>query len=495
MQPAMCFHSTAEATQSFAEKLLAHISLIERNDPECREAQKIKDKHEKDQFRNRDTEEKKKEDEYKTMKLHPSENRKTGESYAPKEKHSTVDIFAINRVLNKWRFPSDLKDIPTWKVPQWIQDCLEMGIGIYVSNMSTHLKHYVFDAFKEGKLSFMLADSSISVGVNLPIRTVILCGNDLSYTLYKQAGGRAGRRNMDDQGYMLHFMPKEQIKSYLSHNTPPVALEVQKYMSYSDLIRLMVPENLDGYYVDNDKDIHRRTAWKKNGKGKEPRPEPTPFSDKLLPVSPYKKSILDLYLSTLEPADVEKCKGHMSLIMKDQLHYHRLTNITKTLPEPPSVLMIKFLMSGILHKFDTMEFMDLMSIMFRRIEKPDELPEGEKDSDYYIPQFERFPGILQTLQSYGDRYQLDIDFSRPIHRYFSDFYKEKVLHTKYMESIERMGDWLYCIKTQINKVAPSKIQTKEINGEKIKEKINCDKFAELLDKADTLYLIGRRSTM
>ncbi len=496
MQPAMCFHSTAEATKSFAEKLVAHIALIEREDPECREAQKLKDRYEKEQFRERDTEEKKKEDEYKPMKLHPAENRKTGDTYAPKEKRSTFDIFAVNRILNKWHFPSDLKDIPTRKVPQWIQDCLEMGIGVYVSTMPTHLKHYVFDSFKEGKLSFMLADSSISVGVNLPIRTVLLCGNDLTHTLYRQAGGRAGRRGMDDQGYMLHFMPKEQVKSYLSHNIPPVALDVQKYMSYTDLIRLMVPENLDKYYVDNDKDIWRRIQYKRNGKGKEPRPAPAPFDDKLFPVASYKKGILDLYMSTLSQTEARQCEEHISLILKDQLHYHRLTNLTKTLPEASgSVLMIKFLMSGILHKFDVMEFLELMSIMFRRIEKPSVLADGEKESDYYIPQFDRFPGILQTLQNYGDRYQLGIDFSRPIHRYFSDFFREGVLRTEHMESIERMGDWLYCIKTQISKVAPTKVHTREVDGERIKETINCDKFAELLEKADDLYLISRRRTM
>jgi hypothetical protein len=152
-------------------------------------------------------------------------------------------------------------------------------------------------------------------------------------------------------------------------------------------------------------------------------------------------------------------------------------------------------MSGVLHKFNVMEFMELMSILFRRVEKPDVLPEGERDSDYFIPEFERFPGILQTLQNYGDRYQLNIDFSRPVHRYFLDFCKDGKLRTEYMDPIERMGDWLYCIKTQISKVAPTKTHTREINGERVKEVINCDAFAELLDKADDIYLIGRRRTM
>ena len=488
MQPVMCFHSTAEATKSFAEKLIAHISNIEKNDPICRETQKLKDRFEKEQFRERDTSDKKKDDEFKTMKLHPSENRKTGDIYAPSEKRSTFDIYAVNAILNKWRFPSDLKDIPTRKVPQWIQDCLEMGIGVYVSTMSTHMKHYVFDAFKAGKLSFMLADSSISVGVNLPIRTVILCGSDLPHTLYRQASGRAGRRGMDDQGYILHFMPKEQVKSYLSNNTPPVQVDVPKHMSYANLIRLMVPENLDKYYVDGQKEKwHRRNA--------PVRAPPAPFNDKLVPVSSYKTAILDLYLSTLSQIDKERCNVHVSLILVDQLQYHRLTNITKTLPEDASVLMIKLLMSGMLHKFDIMDFMDLMSITFCRVDKPDVLPEGHKDSDYYIPQFERYPALLKTLQVYGDRYQLGIDFSCPIHRYFLNFYKEGVLCTEYMDLIERMGDWLYCIKTQISNVAPTKMHTREVNGEQIKEKINCDKFAELLDKADELYLIGRRRTM
>ena len=58
--------------QEALQGVLGHeIAHIEKNDVECREAQKLKDRFEKEQFRERDTEEKKKEDEYKTMKLHP----------------------------------------------------------------------------------------------------------------------------------------------------------------------------------------------------------------------------------------------------------------------------------------------------------------------------------------------------------------------------------------------------------------------------------------
>jgi len=59
------------------------------------------------------------------------------------------------------------------------------------------LRNKMFDAFKEGKLQVMIADPTISVGINLPVRTCIMCGDDMSPSLYKQMSGRAGRRGFD----------------------------------------------------------------------------------------------------------------------------------------------------------------------------------------------------------------------------------------------------------------------------------------------------------
>ena len=452
MQPAMCYNSTSEATRVFTESLVSYITQIERTDPECREAQRTKDKFEKEHFRVRDKKDTCKAD---------ARARDDWNKPMPEEKGSSIDIHQINKVLQKWKFPSDLKDIPTNNVPQWILDALEKGIGVYVSTMPVWLKHYVFDAFKAGQISFMMADNSISVGVNLPIRTVLLIGEDIEHKSYLQASGRAGRRGMDDQGYIMHFMPSEQIFKYLETETPPVHLELPETMNYADLIRLCVPENLDRYYNDTE---FLNTGMK--------------------PVSGYKTRIMTLYRSTLNAEQLALCEKQVALIHKDKLHYHTLTNLQKAVPEAASVLVLKLLISGLLHSFQVNEFIDLMAILFRRYELPENAT-VEEASEYYVPQFERFRGFNKTLQTYSDYYNLGLDLSKPIHSYFRDFCKEGTLHSEFIDPLDRMGEWLYCFKKQVDAVCPVK---KTRRGRIFRYN---DAFGDLLSKVDAQYMIAR----
>ena len=50
----------------------------------------------------------------------------------------------------------------------------------------------------ERNIDILIADETLSVGVNLPVRSVIIVG-DIDMTNYTHMGGRAGRRGIDDQ--------------------------------------------------------------------------------------------------------------------------------------------------------------------------------------------------------------------------------------------------------------------------------------------------------
>jgi hypothetical protein len=469
--PVMVFNTTADATETLARAVIGHISHVENLDPEFRVAQKQLEIFEKEHYRSRDKKPRLKSDEKacgdwgKALPGDPSEE--------------TINIHAVRKTLGKWRFPLDVNmtesagklKTPEGRpihMPQWIKDCLEYGIGIYVSTMKPHVKHFMFDAFRQGKIHVLFSDSSISVGINLPIRTAVLCGNvsgSISHTLYKQASGRAGRRGLDNQGFIVHMMPKKDIRACLTTASPEVHLNRPEKMTYSDLIRLLVPSNLDGYYSGDEL----------SAKAADRIPE-------------YKRRIIESYLSALSQENREQCLKQIALIHKEKWHYHRLTNMIKTLPEAASIIVIKLLVSGVLHTFEVKDFIDLMGILFFRVEADEDL-DSDAAKDYYVPEFKEFPDFIARLQKISDVYNLQFDFSRPVHRYFSDFCRKHIIHMDYLTHLDEMGEWLYTFKRSVQDVAP--YSTKWQDKKKRRERVYSDKFAKMLIMVDHDYLAAR----
>lgn len=463
-QPVMVFNTTAEATELLARTMVSHIANIENSDPAFRTAQKHLDVYEKEHYRTRDAKTKAKKTKVVDGKRGGNDQSKAREKArddwsqpSPSDpSEDTINIHEIHKTLGKWRFRADI-EVPA-NMPQWIKDCLEYGIGIYVSTMKVWQRHFMFDAFRQGKLLVLMSDSSISVGINLPIRTCVLCGY-VSHTLYRQASGRAGRRGLDTQGFIVHLMPKDDIRKCLTTSVPEVHLHMPEMMTYADLIGLLVPANLDAYYVGTDLAVN--------------------LADH---VPAYKKHILETYLASLSATDRESCLKQISLIHKEQWHYHRLTNMIKTLPEATSIIVIKLLVSGILHEFEVKDFINLMSVLFYRVEAPDsEVESVAKAEDYYVPTFDKFPDLLERLQKISDTYNLDIDFSRPVHRYFSDFCRKRIIHMDYLSELESMGEWLYIFKRGIESVAPYDKRSREYR----------DTFTKTIGLVDHDYLAAR----
>ncbi len=93
-----------------------------------------------------------------------------------------------------------------------LRECLSKGVGFHHAGLLPQHKEVVEDLFGKGLLSVLFATETFSVGINMPAKTVIFNGlrkfDGISFRLinskeYFQLAGRAGRRGIDDVGYVV----------------------------------------------------------------------------------------------------------------------------------------------------------------------------------------------------------------------------------------------------------------------------------------------------
>lgn len=422
MQPAMVFFRTGEQVKTMVEKITAHIIGLETSDPDWKANQKNIDQYERKQGSKRD------------------DNKGKGTKRADDwdewdEQCQEQEIQNYMTVLydyaRKWRLPQTVTGLPN-NVPQWIKTAVEYGIGIYVTSMPMYIKHFMFDEFKKGNINCLFADSSISVGINLPIRTVILCGDDIPTTLFRQAAGRAGRRGMDTQGYVIPLMSKERIYDVFTSQELPQSVEIQNRLTFSDLCRLNVPNNLDIYYNDER------------------------FTDKPDTVSKIKQQILTSYMRNHAG---EQERRQLQLLQTEQWHYHKLTNLMKALPEHETIIVMRLLTTGALHRMEPMEFLKLLQLLFCR------MPGSVDIAAEFDPKF--IAGVEIFIRHYG----LPVDIRAPVDDYFIRHCRGEKLDQAYSENIDRIGDWIYTLRTGLETVAPKE-----------------DAFRVLVERADAMFL-------
>ena len=91
---------------------------------------------------------------------------------------------------------------------------LKRGIGLYIKTMPDVYNWFLQKLMSERKLGVIISDRTLCLGIDLPIRSVVLSGyKNPQYTTsdYLQMSGRAGRRGLDDRGNIIFH----NVKNYL----------------------------------------------------------------------------------------------------------------------------------------------------------------------------------------------------------------------------------------------------------------------------------------
>jgi ATP-dependent RNA helicase HelY len=143
----------------------------------------------------------------------------------------STERVALRRIADAHLEALDDADLDVLGYDGWIAG-LEAGVAAHHAGMVPPMKEAVEEAFLAGLLKVVFATETLSLGINMPARSVVVeklskfTGEHheiLTPGEYTQLAGRAGRRGIDDVGYAVvlwdPFIAFEQVAGLASRRT------------------------------------------------------------------------------------------------------------------------------------------------------------------------------------------------------------------------------------------------------------------------------------
>ncbi|KAL8434543.1 hypothetical protein Efla_000059 [Eimeria flavescens] len=119
-----------------------------------------------------------------------------------------------------------LKDVhvrANTKQDRMLAKLLERGVGLFDDGLSKGYRVAVELLYRWGFLRIIICTHALALGMNLPCKSAVFAGDALALTptMFKQAGGRAGRRGYDSAGHIIFWeVPFRRINRLLEARLP-----------------------------------------------------------------------------------------------------------------------------------------------------------------------------------------------------------------------------------------------------------------------------------
>lgn len=158
-----------------------------------------------------------------------------------------------------------LKTYPFLREHRHLSILKRARVGAHHGGQLPHWKLFLEKLMQEGHLDAIFSTSTVAAGVNFPARTVVILQSDrfngrefteLSATDLLQMTGRAGRRGMDEIGFVM-VVPGPYQDPQLIHEllrSPPDSIESQIRVNFSMALNLLLshlPEEIRTLFADS----------------------------------------------------------------------------------------------------------------------------------------------------------------------------------------------------------------------------------------------------
>lgn len=445
MLPALVFHSTTERTRFACEQLVRYIATLEEKDKDVQDAKRLLASLDDGPTTSATSESQGgrgwQEEKLQEAVMQQKQRHKQRQQQQSSQFEEATDDYdaeetqrlceQAKKTLSKWRFSDDQEDmLQGTSVDKWIEEALEYGIGVYVSSMSMRARHYVFDAVREKRVSILFSDASISVGINLPIRTAIMCGQ-MAYNVYKQASGRAGRRGYDTVGYVVHLMDSETVIDYVVREHAAVqTLTLPTKPSFTDVVMLRTSETL-------------KVAFNQEGE--------FDFDAKKLPPN-------ELCTKTLENMPCDNLDHVLEVIEDEGWDFNRLTNLVKTLSYTESMVIVHLINLGLIKTCSIPDFVRIISTVLFPVVTTTTPATTSMSS--FVPRDCLSEPVLSAMEDAWVKYDvaassgplnLDIPHVDYLHAYMFD----GTLYIQYQDKLDAIKEWLYVLKKGLSTCVPT----------------------------------------
>jgi hypothetical protein len=110
-------------------------------------------------------------------------------------------------------------------IPKSMFEAWKRGIGVHHAVFHNKFRSSVEYLFRIKHLQIVFATETLSLGINMPCKTVVLTCDSIGFSSikYKQMVGRAGRRTFDTIGNIVYYgLPQNKIKNFISSKIPNI---------------------------------------------------------------------------------------------------------------------------------------------------------------------------------------------------------------------------------------------------------------------------------